>query len=394
MENKKPARDNLKVKDVPTLPVRRLLQSRTKENIPDTNELKASNTKDFKVPALPVRRPLQSSTKENIPDTNKLKVSNCENKKPADDCFKVPTLPVPRPLQSSSKGKSLKSAPVKKICWTPTDFDFGPALGKGKFGEVYQAREKKSKYVVALKVLCKRMIKDSQIEHLVRREVEIQKEMRHPNILRLYGFFDDKDHIYLILEYAKQGSLFGLLQQRGRFDENTASIYIRDLTKALIYCHGKKVIHRDLKPENILIGPNGEPKIADFGWSVRSTSSKRMTICGTLDYLTPEMLTRKPHNYGVDIWGLGVLCYELLVGLPPFARKEPKQRYLKIMQVIIEYPEYVSEKAKDLMGKLLVVNPENRLPLAGVLEHPWIVENAPPGAQPPASNPDPNVNKQ
>ncbi|XP_063620577.1 uncharacterized protein LOC134793000 [Cydia splendana] len=330
-----------------------------------------------------------------------------ENKKPAGDNFKVPTLPVGRPLQSSTKANipdtkestsaGLKSAHEKKSSWALTDFDLGRALGKGKFGNVYLAREKESRYVVALKVLFKSQILDADIEHQVRREVEIQCRLRHPNILRMYGYFHDEKRIYLILEYAKHGALYMLLKQRGRFDEKTAAIYIRDLTKALIYCHAKKVIHRDIKPENILIGHNGELKIADFGWSVHSPSSRRMTLCGTLDYLSPEMIEGKPHSYAVDIWSLGVLCYELLVGLPPFDAKHSNQTYLKIRYVIIKYPEYVSEKAKDLMGNLLVVNPENRLPLATVLQHPWIVENAPPGALPPAFNPDPNVkveNKQ
>ncbi|XP_045781673.1 serine/threonine-protein kinase Aurora-2-like [Maniola jurtina] len=306
--------------------------------------------------------------------------------------FKVP-LPRPRPLQTNNKVNDKEhtanqDAAEKKQEWALSDFDLGRPLGKGKFGNVYLAREKKSLYVVALKVLFKSQILDSDIEHQVRREVEIQCRLRHPNILRMYGYFHDEKRIYLILEYAKHGALYKLLKERGRFDEVTAAIYIRDLTKALIYCHSRKVIHRDIKPENLLIGYNYELKIADFGWSVHSPSSRRMTLCGTLDYLSPEMIEGKPHSYAIDIWSLGVLCYELLVGLPPFEAKDANQTYKKIKYVIVKYPDYISAQARDLMGKLLVIEPENRLPLVHVLQHPWIRDNAPEGVKPPVFNPE------
>ncbi|XP_049867535.1 uncharacterized protein LOC126367819 [Pectinophora gossypiella] len=335
--------------------------------------------------------------KENRPPIAGRSVCSCtasSSKMPGDN-FKIPA--VPRPLHTSAKTNQNepKEAPGKlelqkpkdeKKSWSLSDFDLGRPLGKGKFGNVYLAREKVSHYVVALKVLFKSQILDSEIEHQVRREVEIQCRLRHPNILRMYGYFHDEKRIYLILEYAKHGALYKLLKERGRFDEKTAAIYVRDLTKALIYCHTKKVIHRDLKPENLLIGHNWELKMADFGWSVHSPSSRRMTLCGTLDYLSPEMIEGKPHSYAVDIWSLGVLCYELLVGLPPFDSKETHQTYKKIRYVILKYPEYISENAKDLIGKLLVINPEQRLPLANVLQHSWITENAPEGTHPPDFN--------
>lgn len=329
--------------------------------------------------------------KENRPPLNGRPACGCTaTSSKAPDNFKVPVAPV-RALHStrtnlngepSGKSDVLKQRDDKRS-WTLSDFDLGRPLGKGKFGNVYLAREKVSHYVVALKVLFKSQILDSEIEHQVRREVEIQCRLRHPNILRMYGYFHDEKRIYLILEYAKHGALYKLLKERGRFEEKTAAIYVRDLTKALMYCHLKKVIHRDLKPENLLIGHNWELKMADFGWSVHTPSSRRMTLCGTLDYLSPEMIEGKPHNYAVDVWSLGVLCYELLVGLPPFDSKETHQTYKKIRYVIVKYPEFVSENAKDLIGRLLVVNPEQRLPLSNVLQHPWILENAPEGCKPP-----------
>lgn len=190
-----------------------------------------------------------------------------------------------------------------KRMWSLDDFELGKPLGRGKFGNVYLAREKQSKFVVALKVLFKNQILQADIEYQVRREVEIQSHLRHPNILRMFGYFHDDKRVYLILEYAKKGALYKHLQNQPdkRFEEKVAAVYVRDLTNALIYCHDKSVIHRDIKPENLLLGNNGELKIADFGWSVHAPSSRRFTLCGTLDYLSPEMVQGRSHTEKVDL---------------------------------------------------------------------------------------------
>ncbi|MEQ2171884.1 hypothetical protein GOODEAATRI_015154, partial [Goodea atripinnis] len=112
--------------------------------------------------------------------------------------------------------------------------------------------------------------------------------------------------------------------------------YIMELADALHYCHTKNVIHRDIKPENLLLGGNGELKIADFGWSVHTPSSRRSTLCGTLDYLPPEMIEGKTHDEKVDLWSLGVLCYEFLVGKPPFEAKTHDETYRRISRVRIQ----------------------------------------------------------
>lgn len=202
--------------------------------------------------------------------------------------------------------------------WTMADFDLGRPLGRGKFGAVYLAREKESKYIVALKVLNKSQLQKSGVEHQLRREIEIQAHLRHKNILRLFGYFWDEKRVFLILEYAPKGELYKDLCKRKMYSERRTAQYIRSLSKALAYCHKKHVIHRDIKPENLLLGYNGEIKIADFGWSVHAPSSRRRTFCGTLDYLPPEMVEGREHDANVDIWSLGVLMYELIDGNPPF----------------------------------------------------------------------------
>jgi serine/threonine protein kinase len=125
-----------------------------------------------------------------------------------------------------------------------------------------------------------------------------------------------------------------------------------------------------------LLGLNGELKIGDFGWSVHAPNSRRQTLCGTLDYLPPEMIEGKDHDSTVDLWSLGVLCYEFLVGKPPFDAKQAKETYRKITRVELTFPEYVSMEARDLISKLLVKDANKRLSLEGVLQHKWIRENA------------------
>jgi len=258
--------------------------------------------------------------------------------------------------------------------WTLSDFDIGKPLGNGKFGNVYLAREKQSKFVVALKVLFKSQLKKSGVEHQLRREIEIQSHLRHHNILRLYGYFYDQNRVYLILEYAAKGELYKELQKCKRFTEKRAAHYIAAIAHALSYLHKKHIIHRDIKPENLLIDLNDNVKIADFGWSVHAPHDRRKTLCGTLDYLPPEMIERVPHNHYVDIWSLGVLCYEFLTGKPPFESEGHDETYRRITNVELSFPVYMSKEAKDLISKLLVKEPTERIKLHEVLQHPWITQ--------------------
>ncbi|RLN97138.1 hypothetical protein BBJ28_00024050 [Nothophytophthora sp. Chile5] len=262
-----------------------------------------------------------------------------------------------------------------KKTWKLSDFEIGKPLGKGKFGNVYLAREKQSKYVVALKVLNKQQLIKSSMEHQLRREIEIQSHLRHKAILRLYGYFYDAKRVYLIIEYAPQGELYKKLMRANRFTEQQSALYIKELAHALIYMHGKHVIHRDIKPENLLVGYSGELKIADFGWSVHAPSSRRTTLCGTLDYLPPEMIENKPHDENVDVWTLGILMYEFLTGAPPFETENTKETYRRIAHVDLKFPSYVSSQARDLLVKILRHDPRQRMPLERVLEHPWILQH-------------------
>ncbi|VDM95503.1 unnamed protein product [Thelazia callipaeda] len=253
--------------------------------------------------------------------------------------------------------------------WTLNDFEVGRPLGRGKFGNVYLAREIESKFVVALKVVFKEQLAPNNLKRQLRREIEIQYHLRHPNILRLYGYFHDKERVYMVLEFAPRGNLFQLLRKMERFPPELAAKYMYQLASAMDYCQQKKVLHRDLKPENVLISLNGDLKISDFGWSVHGPSSKRTTLCGTLDYLAPEMVPNGTHDNMVDNWSLGVMLYEFLVGKPAFEAYSYHDTFENIHKCRYTLPVDMPKGAKDLIRK---VYPKKRLPLKDVLTHPWI----------------------
>ncbi|MFH4977275.1 hypothetical protein AB6A40_003984 [Gnathostoma spinigerum] len=273
---------------------------------------------------------------------------------------------------SNSKSRTQSSGTCTHKEWTLNDFDIGRPLGKGKFGNVYLARESSSKFVVAIKVLYKEQLKKYGVEQQLRREIEIQYHLRHPNILRLYGYFHDDSRVYLILEFAARGELYSELKKQVKFPPSTAAKYIYQLASALRYCHAKGVMHRDLKPENVLISSKGDLKIADFGWSVHEPSSKRQTVCGTLDYLPPEMVYGRQHDKSVDNWSLGVMLYEFLVGRPPFDASNQQAILENIRQIRFTIPPDVPQGAEDLIRKLLKKEPKQRASLEDVLTHEWV----------------------
>ena len=260
---------------------------------------------------------------------------------------------------------------LKRFCID--DFEIGIKLGKGKFGDVFLAREKKTDFIVALKVLNKAEIQRLNAEKLVVREIKIHSFLDHRNIIKLYGFFHDDENIYLILEYAPDGELYKELKAtpNNRFTEEKTSKIIRQVLDAFIYLQSLDIIHRDLKPENLL-SFMGQVKLADFGWSVCAPDKKRKTFCGTIDYMPPEMAHGTQYDFKTDNWAIGVLCYEFLVGKAPFETKSRGLTLDGIKKGEIVYPSFLSDEAKDFINRLLVTDPQVRMELVQAMQHPFI----------------------
>ncbi|RSH90483.1 spindle assembly checkpoint kinase [Saitozyma podzolica] len=262
--------------------------------------------------------------------------------------------------------------------WSLRDFDIGKPLGKGHFGRVYLARVKSpaDPFILVLKCLPKDEVISKGVQTQVRREIEIMQQLRHPNIVRLYGWFHDANRIFLMMEFAGHGEVFKHLRKARRFSEKRSSKYIRQIADGLAYLHSKNVIHRDIKPENLLLGMNGEIKIGDFGWSVHAPDEdSQRTLAGTLSYVAPEMILGQPYGRAVDIWALGVLTFEFVCGEEPFGADTTMGTRLvqsRICRCDVRFPFSVSQEAQDFMLKLFRLVPAERLPLHHVPVEPWI----------------------
>ncbi|ETW06063.1 AUR protein kinase, variant [Aphanomyces invadans] len=277
--------------------------------------------------------------------------------------------------QPEAKGQCAATAKS----WTIHDFDIGRSLGRGKFGQVYLAREKASRRILAIKTLEKEQLRVGGVVQQLRREVEIHSRIRHKNILPLYATFQDDARVYLVLRYAPRGDLFTALHNApsGRFDERSSARIIQQLIEAIMTCHQHNVVHRDIKPENILLDNDNEILLADFGWSAANVNAtnRRQTLCGTLDYLSPEMLNGCTYDASVDIWAIGVLLFELLVGKPAFEAQDQSKTSDLIVNARFRVPLFVSEGARDLIKRFLRKDPASRITLQEALRHPWLVRN-------------------
>lgn len=194
----------------------------------------------------------------------------------------------------------------------------------------------------------------------------------------MYGYFHDEKRVYLVLQLATGGELYKRLQTEKRFSEQQTARWMRDLADALRLIHERKVLHRDIKPENLLLDADDNLMIADFGWSTVA-KNKRKTFCGTLDYLAPEMLTDDKYDKRVDIWALGVLTYECLVGRPPFEvidSVEDTQRSITEDEVKFPTDISISSDAKQFVLDILRKNPDQRPSLEELMSHPFLLLGA------------------
>jgi len=263
------------------------------------------------------------------------------------------TLPQPTshaPATSTTAANTTLSSKKKKF--KLSDFDIMRTLGTGSFGRVHLVRLKETGKYYAMKVLRKsEVVRLKQVEHTIN-EKHILDIIQFPFLVHMLGSFQDNANLYMVLEYVVGGELFTYLRKATRFSDRQAKIYAAEVVVAFEYMHSHDFIYRDLKPENLLLDSKGHIKITDFGFA-KYVPEVTYTLCGTPDYLAPEIIQSKAYGKPVDWWSLGVLIYEMLAGYPPFYDEEPFKLYEKILTGKVKYPTYFDPNAKDLIKKLL-----------------------------------------
>uniref|UniRef100_A0A5F8A1U0 Protein kinase cAMP-dependent X-linked catalytic subunit n=1 Tax=Macaca mulatta TaxID=9544 RepID=A0A5F8A1U0_MACMU len=243
-------------------------------------------------------------------------------------------------LCPSSEARSLEP-PAYRL----QDFDTLVTVGTGTFGRVHLVKEKTAKHFFALKVMSiPDVIRLKQEQH-VHNEKSVLKEVSHPFLIRLFWTWHDERFLYMLMEYVPGGELFSYLRNRGRFSSTTGLFYSAEIICAIEYLHFKEIVYRDLKPENILLDRDGHIKLTDFGFA-KKLVDRTWTLCGTPEYLAPEVIQSKGHGRAVDWWALGILIFEMLSGFPPFFDDNPFGIYQKILAGKIDFPRHLDFHVK------------------------------------------------
>ncbi|CAO3688312.1 unnamed protein product [Umbelopsis vinacea] len=252
-------------------------------------------------------------------------------------------------------------------------------LGVGSFAVVKECIHKQSGTPYALKIILKKAIAGK--EHMLSSELDILKQVRHPNVVSMHGLYESKEAVYIVTDLASGGELFTQLLAKGNYTEKDASAMVKQVLEGVEYLHNLDIVHRDLKPENLLFQTPDEQAnlmITDFGLSkiLKNHDDILTTACGTPGYVAPEVLLQTGHGKPVDLWSLGVILFTLLSGYTPFWGEDQAALFEAIMSGKYEYDEEywsdISDAAKDLIDRMLTFDPSKRITASEALQHQWI----------------------
>lgn len=252
------------------------------------------------------------------------------------------------------------------------NYRLGKTLGMGSFAKVKLAVHNLSGVKVAIKII-DRLSLDKVEAAKVSREITMMKRLSHPHVVRLFEVIETASNIYMVMEYVSSGELFFHLIDKGKLDEDEARRFFQQIISGVEYCHHHKVAHRDLKPENLLLDSKGNIKIIDFGLgNVMHDGHLLKTNCGSSNYAAPEVIDHQLYpGPEVDVWSCGVILYALLCGRLPFDDDSFPRLYAKIRNGAYTVTSHMSQSAKDLITKILVVDPIKRITIPEIRRHPW-----------------------
>ncbi|XP_038137432.1 serine/threonine-protein kinase PLK2b [Cyprinodon tularosa] len=252
----------------------------------------------------------------------------------------------------------------------------GKVLGKGGFAKCYEMTDLSTGKVYAAKIIPHARVSKPHQREKIDREIELHKLLHHKNIVHFYHHFEDKENIYILLEYCSRKSLAHILKARKVLTEPEVRYYLRQIVSGLKYLHEQEILHRDLKLGNFFVSESMELKVGDFGLAAKlePAGNRRKTICGTPNYLSPEVLNKQGHGCESDIWALGCVMYTMLLGRPPFETTNLKETYRCIREARYSLPSSLSAQAKQLIANLLAKIPEDRPNLDLILRHEFFTQ--------------------
>ncbi|XP_007443261.1 inactive serine/threonine-protein kinase PLK5-like isoform X2 [Python bivittatus] len=260
---------------------------------------------------------------------------------------------------------------------TGTLYKRGQLLGQGAFGQCYKFTDTCANRVYAVKVVSQQRISRLGNQGKVQREIELHSQLQHRNIVGFHRHFADQENIYMVLEYCSRKSLAHILKVRGMLMEPEVRFYLKQIINGLQYLHQQGIIHRDLKLSNVFITKSMQVKIGDLGLATREQQAcqRRGVVCGTPNYLAPEVIAKKGHSFKSDIWALGCIMYTALAGFSPFEITHKQELYERIQEGLYRVPSHLSPAARGLIGKLLAPDPSARPSLEEVLQHPFFTQH-------------------